>query len=98
MLRLSFHRFFGLPRLRTSCGRLSLAMFARRLSLHSVQVSIPLSSSDIGPFNYILNSAQLFKLVTADFVSKRFPMYRPYYLHLCGSEKLLGIGCSCFCF
>jgi hypothetical protein len=29
-----------------------------------------------------LNSAQLLKLVTADFVSKRFPIYRPYYLHL----------------
>jgi hypothetical protein len=56
-------------------------------------VSIPLSSSDIDPFNYTLNSAQLLKLVTADFVSKRFPMYFPYYLHLCGWEKLLGIGC-----
>jgi hypothetical protein len=55
-------------------------------------VSIPLPSSDIGPFNYILNSAQLLKLVTADFVCKRFPMYRPYYLHLCGLEKLLGMG------
>ena len=32
MLRLSFQRFFGLPRLRTPCGRLSLAIFARRLS------------------------------------------------------------------
>jgi hypothetical protein len=61
MLRLSFHRFFGLPRLRSPCGRLSLAIFARRLSLQSVHVSIPLSSSNIGPFNYILNSAQLLK-------------------------------------
>jgi hypothetical protein len=66
---------------------LSLAIFARRLSLHSVHASIPLSSSDIGPFNYILNSAQSLKLVAADFVSKRFPMYRPYYLHLSGSER-----------
>ena len=32
MLRLSFQRFFGLPRLRTPCGRLSLAIFVRRLS------------------------------------------------------------------
>jgi hypothetical protein len=32
MLRLSFHRFFGLPRLRSPCGRSSLAIFARRLS------------------------------------------------------------------
>jgi hypothetical protein len=32
-LRLSFQRFFGLPRLRTPCGRLSLAIFARRLSI-----------------------------------------------------------------
>jgi len=31
-MRLSFQRFFGLPRLRTPCGRLSLAIFARRLS------------------------------------------------------------------
>ena len=31
-MRLSFHRFFGLPRLRTPCGRLTLAIFARRLS------------------------------------------------------------------
>jgi len=31
-MRHSFHRFFGLPRLRTPCGRLSLAIFARRLS------------------------------------------------------------------
>jgi hypothetical protein len=61
--------------------------------LHSIHVSIPLSS-DIDPFNYILNSAQLLKLVTAHFVSKRFPMYRPSYLHLCGSGKLLGMGCS----
>jgi len=29
------------------------------------------------------------------FVSKYLPMDRPYYLHLCGSEKLLGIGCFC---
>jgi hypothetical protein len=28
----TFQRFFGLPRLRTPCGRLSLAIFARRLS------------------------------------------------------------------
>ena len=32
MLRLSFQRFFGLPKLRIPCGRLSLAIFVRRLS------------------------------------------------------------------
>jgi hypothetical protein len=32
LMRLSFPLFFGLPLLRTPCGRLSLAIFARRLS------------------------------------------------------------------
>jgi hypothetical protein len=56
-------------------------------------MGIPLSSSNSGPFDYILNPAQLPKFIAADFVSMRFSMYYPYYLHLGSSEKLLSISC-----
>jgi hypothetical protein len=54
--RLSFQRFFGLPRLRTPCGRLSLAIFARRLSPHSFHMAVPLAPSNVGPLGYVLDS------------------------------------------
>jgi hypothetical protein len=54
LMRHSFYLFFGLPRLRTPCGRLPLAIFARRLSFilptwasHSLRASVHLFVSSI---------------------------------------------------
>jgi hypothetical protein len=47
MLKLSFQRFFGLPRLRTPRGRLSLTIFARQLSsILSTWVSITTQNAE----------------------------------------------------
>jgi hypothetical protein len=56
LMRLPFQRFFGLPRLRSPCGRLSPAIFARRLcSILPTWASHSLLRTS-GPFNYVLNS------------------------------------------
>jgi hypothetical protein len=34
-------------------------------------------------------------MVTMDFIPERLSVYCPYSFHLCCSEELLGVGCSC---
>ena len=94
-MRLSFQSFFGLPPLRTPCGRLSLAIFARRLSSilptwasHSLlRTSVHLTMSWI-PLRWRRWSLR-------NFISKRLAVYCPYSFHFRRSEKLLGAGCFC---
>jgi hypothetical protein len=56
LMRLSFQRFFGLPRLPTPCGRLPIAIFARQLSSILPTWASHSLLRTWGPFNYVLNS------------------------------------------